>query len=66
MSDIITQTRLAMRLDAYMSDYKKKNTGKEMLSSEEWDTVWKVAEVARTQNALTPELVDNVRLALHK
>jgi len=66
MSDTITQTRLSMRLERYLSDYTTKNIRKDALSRKEWDTVWHVADVARTQNTLTPELVDDVRLALKK
>jgi hypothetical protein len=66
MSDIITQKRLSMRLDIYLSDYTGKNVKKETLSSAEWNKVWKVANVARVQNTLTPELVDDVRVVLHK
>ena len=66
MSDTITQTRLSMRLERYLSDYTTKNARNDTLSREEWDTVWQVADVARTQNTLTPELVDDVRLALKK
>ena len=66
MSDPITQMRLSMRLERYLSDYTKKNARQEPLSREEWDTVWHVADVARTQNTLTPELVDDVRIALNK
>jgi|GEM_PF-934226 hypothetical protein len=66
MSDTITQTRLAMRLDAYLREYTGKNARKDVLSKAEWDRVWRVADVARTQNTLTPELVDDVRKALKK
>ncbi len=66
MSDTITQTRLSMRLERYLSDYTNKNIRKDALSREEWDMVWHVADLARTQNMLTPELVDDVRLALKK
>ena len=66
MSDSITQTRLSIRLDMYMSDYTRKSFRTDSLSREEWDTVWKAADVARTQHTLTPELVDDVRLALQK
>jgi hypothetical protein len=66
MSDIITQQRLAMRLDLYMSDYTGKKVKKETLSSAEWNKVWRVANVARLQNTLTPELVDDVRIVLYK
>jgi hypothetical protein len=65
MSDTITQTRLSMRLDMYMSNYKEMKRKKETLSSEKWDAAWKAAEVARAQNNLTPELVDDVRTALN-
>lgn len=64
MSDPITQNRLSMRLERYLSDYTKKNV--DPLSRKEWDTVWHVADVARTDNNLTPELVDDVRIALNK
>jgi hypothetical protein len=64
MSDPITQNRLSMRLERYLSDYTKKNI--DPLSRKEWDTVWHVADVARTDNCLTPELVDDVRIALDK
>jgi spermidine/putrescine-binding protein len=66
MSDIITQTRLSLRLDTYLSNYKEKNVKKDNPAREEWDTVWKAADLARTNNNLTPELVDDVRLALNK
>ncbi len=66
MSDTITQTRLSMRLERYLSDYTENNVRKDALSQVEWDTAWRVADVARTQNALTPELVDDVRIALNK
>lgn len=65
MSDSITQTRLSMRLDAYLKDYSEKQS-KDSLSTNEWDHVWRVANVARTNNTLTPQLVDDVRLALNK
>jgi hypothetical protein len=64
MSDPITQNRLSMRLERYLSDYTKKNI--DPLSRKEWDTVWHVADVARTDNCLTPELVDDVRIVLDK
>lgn len=66
MSDLITQMRLSMRLERYLSDYAEKNVRKETLSTEEWDTVWHVAHDARRDNHLTPELVDDVRRALNK
>jgi hypothetical protein len=67
MNDTITQTRLSMRLDMYMSDYtKKKSMETDEQSQAEWNTVWKAADRARIQNTLTPELVDDVRRALQK
>jgi hypothetical protein len=65
MSDSITQQRLSMCLDLYLSDYTGKKVKKETLSSTEWKKVWRVANVARLQNTLTPELVDDVRVVLH-
>ena len=65
MSDNITQQRLSMRLDTYWSDYTGKKVKKESLSSAEWKKVWRVADVARLQNTLTPELVDDVRVVLN-
>jgi hypothetical protein len=65
MSDSITQQRLSMRLDLYLSDYTGKKVNKVKLSSAEWNKVWRVADVARLQNTLTPELVDDVRVVLH-
>jgi hypothetical protein len=64
MSDSITQKRLSMRLDLYLSDYTGKKVKKETLSSAEWNKVWRIADVARLQNDLTPELVDDVRVVL--
>jgi len=55
-----------MRLDTYLSDYTGKKVKKETLSSAEWNKVWRVAEVARLHNNLTPELVDDVRVVLSK
>jgi hypothetical protein len=66
MNDTITQTRLSLRLDAYLSNYKEKNIRKDHPSRKEWDTVWKAADVARMNDNLTPELVDDVRIALNK
>jgi hypothetical protein len=65
MSDIITQKRLSMRLDIYLSDYTGKKVKKETRSSAEWKKVWRVANVARLHNTLTPELVDDVRVVLN-
>jgi hypothetical protein len=66
MSDTITQKRLPMRLDLYLSDYTGKKVKKEKLYSAEWNKVWRVANVARLKNTLTPELVDDVRVVVHK
>ena len=66
MSDPITQARLSMRLERYLSDYTKKSIKNDSLFKKEWDTVWQVADAARTYNTLTPELVDDVRIALNK
>lgn len=66
MSDTITQTRLSMRLDAYLREYTGKDVRRDALSKVEWDTVWQVADAARTQNTLTPQLVDDVWKALQK
>ena len=66
MSDTITQVRLSMRLDIYLRDYTQKNVRNDNLYKEEWEIVWQVADAARTNNTLTPELVDEVRVALNK
>ena len=66
MSDTITQQRLSMRLDTYLSDYTGKKVKKETLSSADWNKVWRVADIASLQNTLTHELVDDVRVVLHK
>jgi hypothetical protein len=66
MSDTITQTRLSMRLERYLSDYTNKNIRKDTSSKAEWNRAWHIADVARTQNTLTPEIVDDVRIALEK
>ena len=66
MSDNITQQRLSMRLDIYLSDYTGKKVKKDTLNSAEWNKVWRLADVARLQNTLTPELVDDVRVVLNK
>jgi hypothetical protein len=65
MSDTITQMRLAKRLDNYLREYTSKNVRKATLSKDVWEKVWQLADVARIHNILTPELVDDVRLALH-
>lgn len=66
MSDPITQMRLSIRLDTYLREYTGKSASKNTLSKEEWDSAWHVADVARTNDTLTPELVDDVRIALNK
>jgi hypothetical protein len=66
MNDSITQVRLSMRLDIYLRDYTQKNVRNDNLYKEEWEIVWQVADAARTNNTLTPELVDEVRVALNK
>ena len=66
MSDNITQQRLSMRLDIYLSDYTGKKVKIDTLHCAEWNKVWRVADVARLQNTLTPELVDDVRVVLNK
>ncbi len=66
MSVSITQMRLAMRLDTYQRDYASKNVKEDNLHGQEWDELWQVAVLARTNNDLTPEIVDDVRVALHK
>lgn len=66
ISDPITQMRLSMRLESYLSEYTQKNTNKDALDKDEWDTVWRVANGARTENTLTPEIVDDVRIVLKR
>jgi hypothetical protein len=66
MNDTITQTRLSMRLDAYLREYTGKKVSKDHLYREEWDMVWQVADIARTKSTLTPELIDDVRIVLKK
>jgi hypothetical protein len=66
MSDTITQTRLSMRLDVYLGDYTRKNIRNDNVCKKEWDAVWEVADMARTNSNLTPEIVDDVRVALNK
>jgi hypothetical protein len=66
MNDTITQMRLSMRLERYLSEYMGKSTRKELFCTEEWDTAWQEADAARAGKTLTPELVDDVRIALEK
>lgn len=65
MSDNITQMRLSMRLDAYLKNYSEKQV-RDHPSRGEWDHVWRVANLARTNNTLTPQIVDDVRIVLNK
>jgi hypothetical protein len=66
MNDTITQVRLSMCLDIYLRDYTEKNVRNENLYREEWEIVWQGADAACTHTTLTPELVDDVRVALNK
>jgi hypothetical protein len=66
MSDNITQTRLAMRLDNYLGEYTGKNINIDNIWKKDWDAAWRTANLARTNSNLTPEIVDDVRIALHK
>ncbi|GAC1357548.1 MAG: hypothetical protein NVSMB38_40040 [Ktedonobacteraceae bacterium] len=66
MNDPITQTRLSTRLDTYLREYTGKQVTDDAHFKAEWETVWHLADVARTNNTLTPELVDDVRQALKK
>lgn len=66
MHDSITQTRLSLRLDGYLSEYRGKDVTKDHASSATWKAAWEAAVFARTNQALTPELVDDVRTALSK
>jgi len=65
MSDTITQMRLSLRLDNYLREYTRKNVRNATHSKEVWENVWQSADVARINNTLTPELVDDVRVALN-
>ena len=58
--------RLSMRLDTYLREYTGKHLTQDNLLRDEWDAVWQVADNARTNNDLTPQLVDDVRVALNK
>ncbi len=66
MNDNITQKRLSMRLDIYLKEYTEDNVKRDVLSNTNWNTAWQVANNARTHDSLTPELVDDVRIALHE
>jgi hypothetical protein len=64
--DNITQMRLSRRLDIYLREYTESNIRRDAISGAEWNTVWNIADVARTQSTLTPELVDDVWQALKR
>ena len=66
MSDFITQTRLSLRLESYLREYVSKHDDTQPFSTREWGEAWRMADQARAQNALTPELVENVRIALQR
>lgn len=66
MNDTITQARLSLRLDTYLSDYRGKNVENDNLWKKEWDAAWKIAAIARANGQLTPAIVDDVRIALNK
>jgi len=66
MNDTVTQARLSMRLDSYLRNYTEKTVRNNTFYRTEWNSVWQVADTARTNNTLTPELVDDVRVALNK
>ncbi len=66
MHDILTQTRLSMRLENYLRNYTEKAVRNHNLYSTEWNSAWQRADAARTNHTLTPELVDDVRVALNK
>ncbi|HET8841329.1 MAG TPA: hypothetical protein VFN35_07665 [Ktedonobacteraceae bacterium] len=66
MSDTITQTRLSLRLDSYLSEYRGMNISNDHLGKKEWDTAWQIAAIARANGELTPAMVDDVRLVLNK
>jgi hypothetical protein len=65
-SDPITQNRLSMRLARYMNDYTVKAIKDDNPYKEGWNAAYKTADVARVNNNLTPEIIDDVRIALNK
>jgi hypothetical protein len=65
-SDQITQNRLSMRLARYMNDYTVKAIKEDNPYKESWNAAYKTADVARVNNNLTPEIIDDVRIALNK
>jgi hypothetical protein len=60
MTDTINQMRLSMRLDAYLRAYIGKNVKGDNLSRDEWDTVWQVADSARTNKNLIIARIDHL------
>ena len=66
MNEAVTQARLSMRMETYRGTYTSLHRNTDALSKTEWNTAWQLADGARTQNTLTPELVDDVRKALKK
>ncbi len=66
MHDPITQARLSMRLARYMNDYTARNVKDDNPYREQWYAISQEADLARVKNSLTPELIDDVRIALHK
>lgn len=62
--DSVRQMRLAGRLDFYLREYEGKAGGKSHPATEAWNVSWQAADAARTEYVLTPELVDDVRIAL--
>jgi hypothetical protein len=66
MNDNITQQRLSMRLDRYLHDYAGKNVKKDSPCRDEWNAASQGADIARINNTLTPEMIDDVRIALNK
>jgi len=66
MHDPITQARLAMRLDRYLNDYTARKVKEDNPYREKWHAVSQEADIARVNNNLTPELIDDVRIALNK
>ncbi len=66
MNDPITQARLSMRLDRYMNDYIAKKIKEDNPYRERWHAALQEADIARVNNNLTPEIIDDVRVALNK
>ncbi len=65
-NDPITQARLSMRLDRYMSDYTARKIKEDNPFREFWNAALQEADSARVNNSLTPEIIDDVRIALNK